>query len=60
MELLTIKKASELLGISRTSLYGLIRAGLIRTVRVSKRTVRITRRELERFVAEREAAAAEA
>ncbi|MFN3685135.1 MAG: helix-turn-helix domain-containing protein [Fimbriimonadaceae bacterium] len=60
MELLTIKKASELLGISRTSLYGLIRAGLIRTVRVSKRTVRITRRELERFVAEREAASAEA
>jgi len=60
MELLTIKKASELLGISRTSLYGLIRAGLIRTVRVSKRTVRITRRELERFVAEREAASGEA
>jgi len=27
---------------------------------VSKRTVRITRRELERFVAEREAASAEA
>ncbi|MFN3683006.1 MAG: helix-turn-helix transcriptional regulator [Fimbriimonadaceae bacterium] len=56
MDLVTIKQASQALGISRTSLYGLIRAGQIRTVRISRRTVRIAKRELERFVAEREGA----
>ena len=46
--LLRVAEAAEVLAISRSSLYQLMSAGEVRTVRLG-RTVRIPRRELERL-----------
>jgi len=50
--LLTYAQASEMLGISRVTLYRLLRAGEIRSVRLSPQTCRIPVEELDRYVAE--------
>jgi len=47
---LTVRQACERLQICRTTLYGLIRAGRIRTVAIGKRGVRVPASEIERFV----------
>jgi len=52
LTLLTIKKACEELQIGRTRLYGLCRAGTIRTVKIGRRGVRIPASEIERFIRE--------
>ena len=46
--LLRVAEAAEMLAISRSSLYQLMSAGEVRTVRLG-RTLRIPRRELERL-----------
>ena len=46
--LLRVAEAAEMLAISRSSLYQLVAAGEVRTVRLG-RVVRIPRRELERL-----------
>lgn len=50
--LIRLVEACGHLAVSRSTLYELIRAGRLRTVRVGKRGVRIPRVELERFVAD--------
>jgi excisionase family DNA binding protein len=47
-----LPEAAAILGLGRTTLYELVAAGSIRPVRLG-RAIRITRSELERFVAER-------
>jgi excisionase family DNA binding protein len=48
--LLTVTRAAELLGVSRSSLYQLVAAGRVPVVRLG-RAVRVPRRELERLAA---------
>jgi excisionase family DNA binding protein len=51
--LLKVPEAARMLNVSRTTLYELMRAGDIRTVRIG-RAVRVPVRELERWVAEQQ------
>jgi len=51
--LITVREACKRLGVGRTTLYQLCRAGAIRSVRVGSRGIRIPVRELDRFVEER-------
>lgn len=48
--LLTVEEACNVLSIGRTLLYGLCKAGTVKTVRVGTRGVRIPRTEIDRFV----------
>lgn len=50
--LLTVKQACESAAISRTTLYELCRANVIRSVRIGSRGIRIPVVELERFIRE--------
>ena len=52
LPLLTIKQSCREMNISRTRLYELCRAGVIRTVDIGARGKRIPREELLRFVEE--------
>lgn len=50
---LTTNEVQDLLGISKTALYSLIRAGNLRTVRFTpKGKYRILREEIDRFLSE--------
>jgi excisionase family DNA binding protein len=55
---LTTEEAAEWLGTSRTTVWRLMGRGELRSIRVSARCRRILISELERYVAERAAAAA--
>lgn len=50
--LITIKETCETTGISRTTLYELIRANRIKTVKIGSRGKRIPVAEVERFIRE--------
>lgn len=50
--LLTVRDACELASISRTTLYELIRANRIGTLKIGSRGIRIPVAELERFIQE--------
>lgn len=50
--LLTVKEACAVASISRTTLYELIRANRIRTLKIGSRGIRIPVAELERFIQE--------
>lgn len=52
VQTVTAKNACERLGICRTSLYGLCKAGQIRTIKIGKRGIRIPVAEIERFINE--------
>lgn len=53
--LLSVSEACEALSIGRTTLYGLIQAGQIVTIKVGKRGIRIAAREVARFAGEGDA-----
>lgn len=48
----TVAQCCHAVGLSRTTFYCLIRAELIRPVRIGKRGIRIPASEIERFLAE--------
>lgn len=50
MNLISIKQGCDILCVSRTKLYELIRTGQIRIVKIGKRGIRIPISEMERFV----------
>lgn len=52
-EFLTIAATAAFFGVSRQSIYNWIAAGAISTVRIGPRTVRVTRAEIDRFIAAR-------
>jgi excisionase family DNA binding protein len=47
-----VPEAAELLGLPRTRTYELIQRGELPAVRIGERTIRVNRRELERFLLE--------
>ncbi len=47
-----VPEAAELLGIPRTRMYDLVARGEVPAVRIGERSIRISRRELERFLIE--------
>jgi excisionase family DNA binding protein len=49
----TVPEAAEELRIPRTRAYELIAAGELPAVRIGERTIRVNRRELERFLLEK-------
>ncbi len=49
-DLLTVREASSYLRVSRSTLFKLMKSGELRRTRVRERCVRISRRELERYV----------
>lgn len=51
-EWLRVPEAAELLGISRSRCYDLIQRGDLPAVRIGERSIRVNRRELERFLLE--------
>ena len=51
--LLTVTQAGALLGFGRSTVYELIKEGQIPVVRLGPRRVRVPRRELERWIADR-------
>ena len=51
-EWLTVPEVAEELGIPRTRGYELIAKGDLPAVRIGERTIRVNRRELERFLLE--------
>lgn len=51
-EWLTVPDAAELLGIPRTRCYELIQRGELPAVRIGERSIRVNRKELERFLLE--------
>lgn len=51
-KMLTVRQACEAGAFSRTTLYQLIRAGRIRTVKVGLRGIRVPVAELDRFIRE--------
>jgi excisionase family DNA binding protein len=53
IKLLTVTQAAERLGLSRTTVYGLIRREVLRVVKIGK-SVRIRESVLERFILEHE------
>ncbi len=51
-EWLKVPEAAKLLGLTRTRAYELIAAGELPAVRIGERSIRVNRRELERFLLE--------
>ena len=51
-EWLRVPEAAELLGLPRTRTYELIASGDLPAVRIGQRSIRVNRRELERFLME--------
>jgi excisionase family DNA binding protein len=51
-EWLRVPEAADLLGIPRSRCYELIQRGELPAVRVGERSIRVNRRELERFLLE--------
>lgn len=51
-EWMKVPEAAELLGIPRTRMYELVSRGEVPAVRIGERSIRINRRELERFLIE--------
>ena len=51
-EWLRVPEAAELLGLPRTRTYELIQRGELPAVRIGERSIRVNRRELERFLLE--------
>jgi excisionase family DNA binding protein len=51
-EWLRVPQAAELLGLPRTRTYELIQRGELPAVRIGERSIRVNRRELERFLLE--------
>jgi len=49
---MTVPEAAELLGLPRTRTYELIQRGELPAVRIGERSIRMNRRELERFLLE--------
>jgi len=49
---ITVPEAAELLGLRRTRTYELIQRGELPAVRIGERSIRVNRRELERFLLE--------
>ena len=49
---LTVPEAAELLSIPRTRCYELIQRGELPAVRIGERSIRVNRKELERFLLE--------
>ncbi len=49
---LKVSEAAELLGLPRTRTYELIQRGELPAVRIGERSIRVNRRELERFLLE--------
>jgi excisionase family DNA binding protein len=49
---LRVPEAAELLGLPRTRTYELIQRGELPAVRIGERSIRVNRRELERFLLE--------
>ena len=49
-EWLRVREAAELLGLPRTRTYELIQRGELPAVRIGERSIRVNRRELERFL----------
>jgi excisionase family DNA binding protein len=49
---LKVPEAAELLGLPKTRAYELIQQGELPAVRISERSIRINRQELERFLLE--------
>lgn len=51
-EFLKVPEAAELLRVPRSRMYALVAKGEIPAVRIGERSIRINRRELERFLVE--------
>ena len=51
-EWMRVTEAAELLGLPRTRTYELIQRGELPAVRIGERSIRVNRRELERFLLE--------
>jgi len=51
-EWMTVPEAAELLGLPRTRTYELIQRGELPAVRIGEQSIRMNRRELERFLLE--------
>lgn len=51
--LLTYGQAAELLGVSDRTVWSLVKKGELPAVRLAGRTVRIDRRDLDQFIADR-------
>jgi excisionase family DNA binding protein len=51
-EWLRVPEAAELLGLPRTRTYELIQRGDLPAVRIGERSIRVNRKELERFLLE--------
>lgn len=51
-EWLRVPEAADLLGLPRTRTYELIQRGELLAVRIGERSIRVNRRELERFLLE--------
>jgi excisionase family DNA binding protein len=51
-EWLRVPEAADLLGLPRTRTYELIQQGELPAVRIGERSIRVNRRELERFLLE--------
>jgi excisionase family DNA binding protein len=51
-EWMKVPEAAELLGLPRTRTYELIQQGELPAVRIGERSIRVNRRELERFLLE--------
>jgi excisionase family DNA binding protein len=51
-EWLRVPEAAELLGLPRTRTYELIQRGELPAVRIGERSIRVNRKELERFLLE--------
>jgi excisionase family DNA binding protein len=51
-EWLKVAEIARLLGVPRTRAYALIQRGELPAVRIGERTIRVNRRELERFLLE--------
>jgi excisionase family DNA binding protein len=52
-EWLRVPEAAELLGLPRTRTYELIQRGDLPAVRIGERSIRVNRKELERFLLEK-------
>ncbi len=52
-EWLRVPEAASLLGLPRTRCYELIQRGELPAVRIGERSIRVNRRELERFLLEK-------
>jgi excisionase family DNA binding protein len=57
-EWLKVPEAAELLGLPKTRAYELIQQGELPAVRIGERSIRVNRRELEKFLLEERRVAA--